>query len=55
MNSEKVLQNGRSQAVRRDPWEVCREACKELSPEFLEAISERVQPPAQWRKLRQRA
>jgi len=38
--------------VERDPWEVCREACQELSDDFM---TERVQPPAQkrdWSKER---
>ncbi|NJM56034.1 MAG: AbrB/MazE/SpoVT family DNA-binding domain-containing protein [Verrucomicrobiae bacterium] len=33
--------------VERDPWEICREACQELSDSFME---ERVQPPAQKRE-----
>jgi len=32
--------------MERDPWEVCREACQELSDDFMQ---ERVQPPAQRR------
>jgi len=38
--------------MERDPWEVCREACQELSDDFMQ---ERVQPPAQrrdWNKGR---
>jgi antitoxin VapB len=30
----------------RDPWEICREACQELSDDFMR---ERVQPPQQRR------
>ncbi len=25
----------------QDPWEVCREACQKLSPEYLEALEKR--------------
>ena len=32
--------------MERDPWEICREACQELSDDFMK---ERVQPPAQKR------
>jgi len=32
--------------VERDPWEICREACQELSDEFMQA---RVQPATQKR------
>jgi len=32
--------------MERDPWEVCREACQELSDDFMK---ERVQPPQQKR------
>ena len=38
--------------LERDPWEVCREACQELSDDFM---TERVQPVQQkrdWRKAR---
>jgi len=38
--------------VERDPWEICREACQELSDDFMK---KRVQPPQQrpdWRKER---
>ena len=38
--------------VERDPWEICREACQELSEDFMK---ERVQPPQKrtdWRKER---
>lgn len=38
--------------VERDPWEICREACQELSDDFMQ---ERVQPPPQkrdWSKER---
>jgi antitoxin VapB len=30
--------------VERDPWEVCREACAELSPGFLAKVGRRKQP-----------
>ena len=33
--------------MERDPWEICREACQELSDDFME---KRVQPPQQKRK-----
>jgi antitoxin VapB len=32
--------------MERDPWEVCREACQELSDDFMQA---RAQPPQQKR------
>ena len=32
--------------VERDPWDICREACQELSDDFMK---ERVQPPPQRR------
>jgi antitoxin VapB len=32
--------------MERDPWEVCREACQELSDDFMK---NRVQPPQQGR------
>lgn len=32
--------------MERDPWEICLEACQELSDDFMK---ERVQPPAQKR------
>jgi antitoxin VapB len=32
--------------VERDPWEICQDACQELSDDFMK---ERVQPPAQQR------
>ena len=32
--------------MERDPWEICHEACQELSDDFMK---ERVQPPAQKR------
>ncbi len=32
--------------IERDPWEICREACQDLSDDFMK---ERVQPPAQKR------
>lgn len=35
--------------IERDPWDVCKEACAELSPEFVAAVEKRVQPPAQRR------
>jgi len=38
--------------LERDPWEMCREACQELSDGFMK---ERVQPPTQkrdWSKER---
>lgn len=38
--------------VERDPWEICREACQELSDDFMKG---RVQPPPQkrdWSKER---
>lgn len=30
--------------IERDPWEICREACAELSEEFLTAAGKREQP-----------
>ena len=33
----------------RDPWEICLEACQDLSDDFMK---KRAQPPAQWRKYR---
>lgn len=33
--------------LERDPWEICREACQELSDDFMK---ERVQPPPQKRE-----
>lgn len=38
--------------VERDPWEVCREACRELSDEFLEAMEKRKPLPHQKRDWR---
>lgn len=35
--------------VERDPWEVCREACRELSDEFLAALEKRKRLPNQKR------
>lgn len=38
--------------MERDPWEICREACQELSDDFMK---ERIQPPPQkrdWNKWR---
>lgn len=38
--------------MERDPWEICQEACQELSDSFM---TERTQPPTQerdWRKRR---
>ncbi len=37
--------------VERDPWDVCREACTELSPETLAALDSRDLPPQKrdWR------
>jgi len=32
--------------MERDPWEICLEACQELSDDFMK---ERIQPPAQKR------
>ncbi len=32
--------------IERDPWEICREACQQLSDDFMK---ERVQPPQQKR------
>jgi len=31
--------------IERDPWEICREACEELSDEFLTAAGKRKQAP----------
>jgi antitoxin VapB len=31
--------------IERDPWEICREACAELSPGFVAALEKREQPP----------
>ncbi len=36
--------------IERDPWQICREACAELSPDFLAAMRERVHPRAESRK-----
>ena len=33
--------------LERDPWEICREGCQELSDDFMK---ERVQPPPQTRE-----
>ncbi len=30
--------------IERNPWEVCQEACAELSPEFIAALAKREQP-----------
>ena len=30
--------------VERDPWDICREACSELSPGFISALEKRKQP-----------
>ena len=38
--------------VERDLWEVCREACAELSPEFTAALEKREQPPDRKRDWR---
>jgi len=38
--------------VDRDPWEVCREACAELSPELMAALERREQPKEQQRDWR---
>ena len=35
--------------VERDPWEICREACQEISDEFLEAMEKRKGLPSQKR------
>ena len=35
--------------VERDPWEVCREACQEISDEFIEAMEKRKHLPNQKR------
>jgi antitoxin VapB len=38
--------------IERDPWDVCEEACAELSPEFVATVEKREQPPAQGRNWR---
>lgn len=38
--------------MEKDPWEVCREACKELSPRFLKAMENRKRLPEQKRDWR---
>ncbi len=38
--------------VERDPWDICREACAELSPGFIAALEKRVQPPDRKRDWR---
>lgn len=37
--------------LERDPWEICREACQELSDGFMQ---ERIQPPPQKRNWRRK-
>lgn len=38
--------------IERDPWDVCREACAELSPEFVAALEKREQPQERERDWR---
>lgn len=38
--------------IERDPWDVCREACAELSPGFLAAMKKRDQPKQEERDWR---
>ena len=35
--------------VERDPWEICREACQEISDEFIKAMEKRKRLPSQKR------
>jgi len=40
--------------IERDPWEICREACAELSSGFVAALEKRKQPPDRkhdWRRV----
>jgi antitoxin VapB len=38
--------------MERDPWDVCREACAELSPKFVASLEKRGQPRSQNRDWR---
>ncbi len=38
--------------LERDPWEICREACQELSDDFMEERVQPLQQKREWSKKR---
>lgn len=38
--------------LERDPWEICREACQELSDDFMQERAQPLTQPRDWSKER---